>query len=468
MNDFGLIGLAVMGQNLALNIARKGYSVSGYNRSPQKTEKFIREKVKDEQIYPYYDIKSFVESLKKPRKIILMVKAGKPVDDMINELLPYLDKGDLIIDGGNSYFKDTTRRIKELGEKGILYLGMGVSGGESGALHGPSLMPGGSKEAYEIAKDVLLRIAAQTESGSCCTYVGNDSAGHFVKMVHNGIEYAIMQSISEVYDIMRKVLKLSSEEIGNIFEEWNNGELNSYLMEISYKIMKYKDEKTGRPLVELILDEAEQKGTGKWTAETSLDLGVPTPSLNLAVEGRILSFFKDERIKISKRVEKKYHLMDLDKDKVIEDLKNSLIFTIFVSFSQGLWLISEASKVYNYNVDLSEVLRIWKGGCIVRAKILDFLREILNEDRENSNLLDSEKSASFLQEKLESVKYVTRLAKDFYIPTLVINSSLDYFLSLAEENLPANLIQGQRDFFGAHTYRRIDEKGIFHTEWEQE
>lgn len=468
MNNIGLIGLAVMGQNLALNIARKGYSLSGYNRSHETTEKFIKEKVKDEKIYPYYDIKSFVESLEKPRKIILMVKAGKPVDDVIHELLPYLDEGDLIIDGGNSYFKDTDRRIKELKDKGIHYLGMGVSGGEFGALNGPSLMPGGTKEAYEMVRELLLKIAAKTDSGECCTYVGNDSAGHFVKMVHNGIEYAIMQSISEVYDVMRKVLKLSSEEIGDIFEKWNDGELNSFLMEISYKIMKHKDDKTGKPLVELILDEAEQKGTGKWTAETSLDLGIPTPSLNLAVVGRALSFFKEERTKISERVQRNYPTGNLNRDEIIGDLKNSLLFAVFVSFSQGLWLISEASKVYNYNIDLSEVLRIWKGGCIIRARILDFLREILSDDKTNINLLNSQKSISYLEEKLESIKKVTKLAKDFYIPTLTINSSLDYFFSMSEANLPANLIQGQRDFFGAHTYRRIDMEGIFHTEWEQD
>jgi 6-phosphogluconate dehydrogenase len=466
MNEIGLIGLAVMGQNLALNIARKGYSVSVFNRTPEKTQEFMQNKVKDEQIKPYYDIKSFVESLKRPRKIILMVKAGKPVDDVIEELLPYLDKGDLIIDGGNSYFKDTSRRIKKLEEKGILYLGMGVSGGESGALHGPSLMPGGTDEAYEMVKDVLLKIAAQTESGPCCTYVGNDSSGHFVKMVHNGIEYAIMQAIAEVYDVLRKVLKLSPEEIGEIFEKWNNGELNSFLMEISYKIMKYKDKETGKYLVDLILDEAEQKGTGKWTSQTSLDLGIPTPSLNLAVEARSLSFFKEERVQLAKRVTKIYPEIDIDKEKIIKDLENALLFSVFTSFSQGLWLISEASKVFEYNIDLSEVLRIWKGGCIIRAKILDFLRDIIKENKENVNLLNSEKALSFLMNKIDSIKYITNLAKDFYLPMLVLNSSLDYFLSMIEENLPANLIQAQRDFFGAHTYRRIDKEGIFHTEWE--
>ncbi|MFN3699857.1 MAG: NADP-dependent phosphogluconate dehydrogenase, partial [Dictyoglomus sp.] len=353
-------------QNLALNIARKGYSVSVYNRTPEKTEEFIKDRVKDEKIFPYYDLKEFVESLEKPRKIILMVKAGKPVDDVIQELLPYLEPGDLIIDGGNSYFKDTSRRLQELKSKGILYLGMGVSGGEYGALYGPSLMPGGTKEAYEVVKEMLLRIAAQTEDGPCCTYVGDDSAGHFVKMVHNGIEYAIMELIAEVYDIMRKVLHMSSQDIGNVFEKWNQGELNSFLMEISSKIMKFTDEETKRPLVELILDKAEQKGTGKWTAQTALDLGIPTPTLNLAVEARIISHFKDLRVKLSKISSLSISKIPLNKEEVIKDLEKALLFGIFISFSQGLWLIDEASKVFNYNLDLSEVLRIWKGGCIIR------------------------------------------------------------------------------------------------------
>jgi 6-phosphogluconate dehydrogenase len=466
MNDIGLIGLAVMGQNLALNIARKGYSVSVYNRTSERTKEFIENKVKEEKIFPYYDIKSFAESLNKPRKIILMVKAGKPVDDMINELLPYLEKGDLIIDGGNSYFGDTSRRIEELKDKGILYLGMGVSGGEYGALYGPSLMPGGTKEAYNLVEDILLKISAQTELGPCCTYVGNGSAGHFVKMVHNGIEYAIMQAIAEIYDFLRKVLNLSSNEIACIFEEWNRGELNSYLMEISYKIMRFKDYETGKNLVELILDEAEQKGTGKWTAQTSLDLGIPTPSLNIAVEARIMSYFKKERVKLSKWVKKIYPKIFFDKDKVIEDLKRSLLFSIFTSFSQGIWLISEASNVFKYDIDLLEVLRIWKGGCIIRAKILDFLRDILRDNNENVNLLAHEKSFSFLLDKFNSIKNIINLSKDFYIPTPVLSSSLEYFLSMIEENLPANLIQAQRDFFGAHTYKRVDKEGIFHTEWE--
>lgn len=466
-NYIGLIGLAVMGQNLALNIARKGYSVSVYNRTPEKTEEFVRDRVKSEKIFPYYDLKEFVESLEKPRKIILMVKAGKPVDDVIQELLPYLEPGDLIIDGGNSYFKDTSRRLQELKSKGILYLGMGVSGGEYGALHGPSLMPGGTKEAYEMVKEMLLRIAAQTEDGPCCTYVGDDSAGHFVKMVHNGIEYAIMELIAEVYDIMRKVLHMSSQDIGNVFEKWNQGELNSFLMEISSKIMKFTDEETKRPLVELILDKAEQKGTGKWTAQTALDLGIPTPTLNLAVEARIISHFKDLRVKLSKISSLSISKIPLNKEEVIKDLEKALLFGIFISFSQGLWLIDEASKVFNYNLDLSEVLRIWKGGCIIRAKLLNFLRDILKEDLSNANLLFSEKAQNFIKDKIDSVKRILNIGREENISLMCLNSALDYFYALSTENLPANLIQAQRDFFGAHTYERIDKEGIFHTEWEK-
>jgi 6-phosphogluconate dehydrogenase len=457
-----------MGQNLALNIARNGFSVSVYNRTSKRTEEFIKERVKDEKITPCYDLKNFVDSLQKPRKIILMVKAGTPVDETINELLPYLEPGDLIIDGGNSHYLDTSRRIKELKEKGILFLGMGVSGGEYGALYGPSLMPGGFEDAYRMVEDILLKISAKTEDGPCCTFVGKDSAGHFVKMVHNGIEYAYMQTIAEVYDIMRKILNMNSEEIGKVFEKWNNGELNSFLMEISYKIMRYKDDETGKPLVELILDKAEQKGTGKWAAQTALDLGIPTPSLNLAVEARTLSYFKDLRKELYKKYERKIsNISIIDREKTIEDLRKSVLFSLFMAFSQGLWLISSASKAFDYGINLSEILRIWKGGCIIRAKILDFLREIINENPENVNLLNSERAISFIKDKLDSIKNITKLAKDFNISTLVLNSSLDYFLSITEKDLPANLIQAQRDFFGAHTYERKDREGAFHTIWEE-
>jgi len=462
--NIGLIGLAVMGQNLALNIARKGYTVAVFNRTSKRTENLMQ-RVKDEKIIPTYDLKEFVESLEKPRKIILMVKAGDPVDQMIDHLLPYLEEEDLIIDGGNSHYMDTSRRIKQLSEKGILFLGMGVSGGEYGALHGPSLMPGGTRKAYEMVEEILLKVAAKSDEGPCCTYIGNDSAGHFVKMVHNGIEYAIMQSIAEVYDIMRKVLKMNTEEIGDVFEKWNEGDLSSFLVEITYKIMHKKDEETGEPLVNLILDKAEQKGTGKWTAQAALDLGVPTPSLDLSIIARVISHFKKDRESLAEMFPKKISDIAVDKEKMLKDLEKSLLFSIFLAFSQGLWLISQASKTYNYGINLLEVLRIWKNGCIIRAKMLDFLKDILKKDPSNIYLLKSENAVSFLKEKVDSVIRVTEIARRFFVPTPVLNSSIDFLFSMIEKNLPANLIQAQRDFFGAHTFERIDKEGIFHVEW---
>ncbi|HBF69509.1 MAG TPA: phosphogluconate dehydrogenase (NADP(+)-dependent, decarboxylating), partial [Thermotoga sp.] len=458
-SHIGLIGLAVMGQNLALNIARKGYKVSVYNRTAQRTEEFVKNRVTNEEIEPHYDIESFVKSLERPRKIILMVKAGKPVDDTISQLLPHLEPGDLIIDGGNSHYMDTERRFKELSEKGILFLGMGVSGGEYGALYGPSLMPGGSREAYNLVEEILLKIAAKTEEGPCCTYVGERSAGHFVKMVHNGIEYAIMQAIAEVYHIMRDVLSLSSEEMSSIFEEWNRGELSSFLVEITYKILRKKDEETGKPMVDVILDKAEQKGTGKWTSQAALDLGIPTPSINLAVVERVISHFKDIRTRLSKLYNKRRSATQ-GSEEFLRDLRNSLFFAMFMAFSQGMWLIAEASKEFGYGVNLSEVLRIWKGGCIIRAKLIDTLRRYISN--ENAYLLENEEVMNLLKGKIDSLKNILKASIENEIPVPVLNSSYNYFMSLTEERLPANLIQAQRDFFGAHTFERVDREGVFH------
>jgi 6-phosphogluconate dehydrogenase len=463
-SHIGLIGLAVMGQNLALNIARKGYKVSVYNRTAQRTEEFVKNRVTNEEIEPHYDIESFVKSLERPRKIILMVKAGKPVDDTISQLLPHLEPGDLIIDGGNSHYMDTERRFKELSEKGILFLGMGVSGGEYGALYGPSLMPGGSREAYNLVEEILLKIAAKTEEGPCCTYVGERSAGHFVKMVHNGIEYAIMQAIAEVYHIMRDVLSLSSEEMSSIFEEWNRGELSSFLVEITYKILRKKDEETGKPMVDVILDKAEQKGTGKWTSQAALDLGIPTPSINLAVVERVISHFKEERTKLSKLYNKRRSALQKSEE-FLKDLRDSLFFAMFMAFSQGMWLIAEASKEFGYGVNLSEVLRIWKGGCIIRAKLIDTLRRYISN--ENAYLLENEEVMNLLKGKIDSLKNILKVSIENEIPVPVLSSAYNYFMSLTEERLPANLIQAQRDFFGAHTFERVDREGVFHINWEE-
>ncbi len=471
MNDIGLIGLGVMGKSLALNIANNNYNISVYNHRRQRTDDFLKEEAKGRNISGFYNLEAFTKSLSKPRKIILMTAAGNPVDEMINGLTPFLEEGDLIIDGGNTHFPDTSLRLEALKQKKIHYLGVGISGGESGALNGPSIMPGGTRQAYEMVKDILVKIAADGSYGPCCTYIGDGSAGHFVKMIHNGIEYAMMQAISEVYHILRKALKLDNEEISHIFEKWNHGVLDSYLMEITYKILRFKDEETDRPLIDLILDKAGQKGTGKWTAQTALDLGIPTPSLNVAVESRTISFFKEDRVKISKLLINDTSINDtstedINKEKLLNDLENTLIFTNILIFSQGLWLMSEASKEYNFDLDISEVLKIWTGGCIIRARLLDYFVELLEEDKDNVYLLNSERNLKYLFAKLQSVKDTQRIAMDYYIPCFVINSSLDYLYGMSEANLPANLIQAQRDFFGAHTYNRIDEEGVFHTIWE--
>lgn len=465
MKELGIIGLGVMGRNLALNMGDKGIEVSVYNKTTKKTEDFIEKEVGHRKIFGYGSLEEFVSSLERPRKILLMIKAGEAVDSMIDQLLPYLDKGDLIMDGGNTHFKDTARRGEMLKGKGIHYIGLGVSGGEEGARNGPSLMPGGSPEAYSLVEDTLLKIAAKTDSGPCCTLVGGGSAGHFVKMVHNGIEYAMMQGIAESYDFMGKVLKLTSHEMGEVFENWNQGELNSYLIEITAKVLKYKDRDTGKPMVELILDQAGQKGTGRWTVESAFELGIPSPTLSAAVEARMLSFFKEDRRSLSKGVDRFYPKLEYEKDRVISYLRDGLLFVFFNAFLQGAWIIQQASKEYNYQVQLSEVFRIWKGGCIIRAKLLDFLREILRELEGDDLLLKSRKAMDYLNHILDGAREVTQLAKDHYIPAFAHNSALDFFFSMTQEVLPANLIQAQRDFFGAHTFQRVDREGLFHINW---
>jgi len=466
-NFIGLIGLGVMGQNLALNIARKGYSVSVYNRTASRTEAFVKERVQDEPIHATYDLQTFVQSLARPRKVILMVQAGAAVDAMIDSLIPLLDSGDLIIDMGNSHYADTERRMENLAARGLLFLGTGVSGGERGALEGPSIMPGGTPEAYALVEEVLTRIAAQTEDGACCAYLGRGGAGHFVKMVHNGIEYAIMQAIAEAYDVLRAAARLSTARIADLFEQWNQGELNSFLVEISYKALRKTDEETGKPLVEMILDKAEQKGTGKWTAQAALDLGVPTPSLATAVFTRTLSHFKEHRVKIAEAISDQLcQSCPLDTQLLVEAIEYSLRLSMFLAFSQGLWLLSEASRAYDYGLNLSEVLRIWKGGCIIRARMLNFLREIVREGDDNPHLLLSPRAQAFVLENVPFALRVLDVARTCGIPVPVLGSAVDYLFSMSRANLPANLIQAQRDFFGAHTYERIDKPGTFHTDWD--
>ena len=469
-SDIGIIGMAVMGQNLALNIEDKGFAVSVYNRTKSKTEKFLKERAEKKNIIGTYSIEDFVSSLKKPRKILLMVKAGEAVDFFIESLLPLLEKGDIIIDGGNSYFKDTERRFDKVEKEGIFYLGTGISGGEYGALHGPCIMPGGDERAYSEVEEIFLKCAAKTEDGPCCTYLGPRSAGHFVKMVHNGIEYGIMQILAEAYHLMRCGLKMGFDEIQEVFKKWTSTQLNSYLVEITADILSKKDDLTGKYLLEVILDKAEQKGTGKWTSQSALDLGVPVPTITLAVDARIISSFKSQREILAERFGREKRALageEIDRDRFLSKLKDACYFCMFLSYAQGMHLLSAASVEFGYGIDLSEVARIWKGGCIIRAELLDVIKRIYKNDPQLSNLLFSEKLQDIIpvSSLSEHLRDVVIQAKKWEIPTPAMSCCLDYYDSFRTENLPANLIQAQRDFFGAHTYRRKDREGVFHTIW---
>jgi 6-phosphogluconate dehydrogenase len=462
-NDIAVIGMAVMGQNLALNMESKGLKVSVYNRTSEKTKRFVEERAKNKNIQGTYSLEELVNSLKTPRKIILMVKAGKPVDDVIEELLPYLNKEDIIIDGGNSYYKDTDRRYEELHKKGIKFLGTGISGGEYGALHGPSIMPGGDKSAYEEVKNILEATAAQTEDGPCVTYLGPKSSGHYVKMVHNGIEYAIMELIAETYDIMRKVFKMTPQDMSKVFKEWNEDH-KSYLMEITYKILEWKDEETGQPIVDVILDSAKQKGTGKWSVQDALDLNISIPTINAAVNARTLSSIKDERMRIGEIYETPTE-MNLD-ESFINSLKDALYISTIIAYAEGMKLLQVASKEYGYNLDLSEVARIWEDGCIIRSAFLKPIQRAFKKDPNLVNLIISDEFKSDFKKKIPNLREVVSQIKKAGIPIPSLSSALDYFDGLSSKELPANLIQAQRDYFGAHTYERRDKEGIFHTEWQ--
>lgn len=463
--DIGLIGLAVMGENLVMNMESKGFTVAVFNRSTEKVSAFIQGRAKGKNIIGTFSVEELVNSLKKPRKIMLMVKAGKPVDDFIELLIPHLDKGDIIIDGGNSHFPDTIRRTKYLEEKGLLFIGTGVSGGEEGALKGPSLMPGGSPEAWPHVKEIFQAIAAKVEDGSpCCDWVGENGAGHFVKMVHNGIEYAFMQSIAECYHLLREVEKLPAPSIGQIFEEWNKSEdLNSYLVEITAQVLQYIDPDTGKPLVDLILDQAEQKGTGKWASQVALDLGIPTPTINQSVIARNLSSFKEER----KRISALFPREEAEKSDALSlHLEKALFLSELAAFCEGFHMLQEASSEFSYNLNLSEVARIWKGGCILQARLLNRIQEALKE--EPGLLFTSPLFLEKVKDCLPSLRQACTLALRGGIPVPALSASLSYFDSWKREWLPANLTQAQRDFFGAHTYRRIDREGVFHTIWQKE
>lgn len=461
--DIGVVGMAVMGQNLALNIESKGYKVAVYNRDHDKTKKFIEERASNKNILGTYTYEELAKSLNRPRKIMLMVKAGKPVDDVIEQLLPNLEKGDIIIDGGNSHYKDTNRRFKYLQDKGIRFLGTGISGGEYGALHGPSIMPGGDKSAYEEMKDIFEAIAAKTEDGPCVAYLGPSSSGHYVKMVHNGIEYAIMELISEAYDIMRKVFRLSADEMHEIFKKWND-EHKSYLMEITYKILEWKDEETGKPLVDVILDSAQQKGTGKWSVQDALDLNISIPTINAAVNARTLSAIKHERLEIGNIFDTPVN-NSLNYD-FINSVRDALYIATVIAYAEGMKLLQVASSEYGYGLDLSEVARIWEDGCIIRSALLKPIQKSFKSKPNLVNLIISEEFRKDFENRIPKLREVVSEIKKIGIPIPAFASALDYFDGLRSKELPANLIQAQRDFFGAHTYQRKDKEGIFHTEWQ--
>ena len=464
----GLIGLGVMGENLALNIERNGFPIAVYNRSYDKVETFLGDRAKDKKVIGCKNMTELVDSLESPRKIILLVKAGAPVDDVIESLRPLLDDDDIIIDGGNSHFEDTRRREKSLKIDGIGFIGSGVSGGEEGALNGPSLMPGGDKAAYEQIRPIWEAIAAQVDDGPCVTYLGPDGAGHFVKMVHNGIEYGDMQLIAEIYDIMRRGLGMSASEMAEVFAGWNEGILDSYLIEITSEILTADDPDTGKPLVDLIQDKAGQKGTGRWTGEIALELGVPIPTIDAALTARLLSSMKDERVEASRALDGPDLMAhdDLDREEFLLCLQEALYASKVCSYAQGMSLIKKGSDNYQWDIDLAETARIWKGGCIIRAELLEEIRKAYAGE-DIANLLMDGSFGKYLVDVQSNWRRVVSFAIDNGIPVPALYASLAYFDSYRTEHLPQNLTQAQRDFFGAHTYERVDkpELGFVHTEW---
>jgi len=463
--DFGLMGLAVMGQNLVLNIESKGFSVAVYNRTSARTEEFAAGLAKGRKILPRYSVPEFVAALTRPRKIMLMVKAGEAVDQFIEQLLPHLEKGDLVIDGGNSNFHDTIRRSKGLAEKGILFIGTGVSGGEEGALKGPSIMPGGQPQAYDLVAPIFTNIAAHVDGEPCCAYVGPDGAGHYVKMVHNGIEYGDMQLISEAYFIMKEALGLTAKDLHQVFAEWNQGELNSYLIEITRDIFTRLDEETGQPLVEMILDKAGQKGTGKWASQDALDLGVAAPTIAEAVFARCMSAIKEERVAASKTLRGPEPRYTGDRKAFIEAIRQALYASKICSYAQGFALMKEAGKEYGWRLNFGELAKIWRGGCIIRARFLHRITEAYQRDPNLANLMLDPFFKDILEKSQDQWRHVLAAATTLGLPVPAFSSALAYFDSYRRDRLPANLLQAQRDYFGAHTYERVDRPGTFHTEW---
>ncbi|RME41031.1 MAG: decarboxylating NADP(+)-dependent phosphogluconate dehydrogenase, partial [Caldilineae bacterium] len=452
-NQFGLIGLAVMGQNLVLNAADHGFSVSVYNRTAAKTEAFMAGEASGKAITAAYTLQDFVASLRRPRLIQMMVKAGDPVDAVIAQLKPLLEEGDILIDGGNSFFPDTERRAKELAAAGLRFLGMGVSGGEEGARHGPSLMPGGDRTAYDTAEPLLTAIAAKApaDGAPCVTYIGPGGAGHYVKMVHNGIEYGDMQLIAESYALLKTALHLSAEEFHRLFRNWNDGELASFLIEITAHIFTKMDEETGQPLVDLILDKAGQKGTGKWTSQNALDVGAPVPTITAAVDGRILSSLKEERVAAAKRLSGPETAYTGDRQTLLDAVRDALYAAKICSYAQGMALLGKASAEYGYDLNLAEIARIWRAGCIIRAALLEDITAAYRRNPALPNLLVDDHFREAVQRRQAAWRFAVQTAIGLGVPVPAMSASLAYFDAYRSARLPANLIQAQRDYFGAHT-----------------
>jgi 6-phosphogluconate dehydrogenase len=461
----GVVGLAVMGRNLALNIESRGHAVSVYNRSREKTDDLMAEHP-DKKLVPSYTLEEFVDSLEKPRRILLMVKAGQGTDATIDSLRPLLDKGDILIDGGNTHFTDTIRRNTDLAKSGLHFIGTGVSGGEEGALKGPSIMPGGQKEAYDLVAPILTEIAAKAPDGEpCVAYMGPDGAGHYVKMVHNGIEYGDMQLIAESYDVLKRVAGLTNEELGKVYVEWNKGELDSYLIEITSKIFSKKDEETGKDLVDVILDRAAQKGTGKWTSQNALDLGAPLPLITEAVFARVLSSLKDQRVEASKQLTGPSPKFDGDRDAFVEAVRRALFLSKIVSYAQGFAQLRAASEEYKWDLQYGQIAKIFRAGCIIRAGFLQKITDAYKTNADLHNLLLDPYFSDIATKYQGALRDVVVAAVKAGVPVPAFSSAVAYYDSYRSETLPANLVQAQRDFFGAHTFERVDKKGSFHADW---
>jgi 6-phosphogluconate dehydrogenase len=463
--DIGLVGLAVMGENLVLNMEDHGYTVAVFNRTVSKVDDFLSRNP-GKKLRGARSIEELVSILSRPRKVMLMVKAGPPVDEFIEQLVPHLEKGDVIIDGGNSHFQDTIRRTRDLEARGLLFIGTGVSGGEEGARHGPSIMPGGSPAAWPLVKEIFQAIAAKVKDGTpCCDWVGSDGAGHYVKMVHNGIEYGDMQLICEAYFLMKESLGMSAEEMHATFAEWNRGELDSYLIEITRDIFARKDDVTGKPLVEMILDTAGQKGTGKWTSVSALDLGVPAPTIVEAVLARAISAMKTERVEASRILRGPESRYAGDRAAFLKAIHDALYSSKICSYAQGFALMAAAAAEHRWDLGFGSIALLWRGGCIIRARFLERIKEAFDRNRALGNLLLDPFFRDVIDRNQASWRLVVGKAAELGIPAPAFSSALAYYDSYRRATLPANLLQAQRDYFGAHTYQRIDRPGVFHTEW---